>query len=868
MDLHPKKQQEDTPPAERSHVPSGTSHQPQAQHNGPPEPPDTRSRPPYEAEKKQDRQGDTQGITVHQRVPRNFFIPPSGANPAGPNNFHRRNRMNAHFTFREVKRHEQNQPPEDPQSSQGPPCCSGDAPFSTEHRTEEAKETPERTQRLGQRQLPQQGQNQIRLHRDKGQRQWRSRGGKPQQPLQYVWQGKQEPQEQQPEQQQQQPYQGGQQNEESQQNQSERQQQGVRKQQQDVQQGQQKRLQQQGQQHKIHDGCRQLRRQPLQGQQQKTPNQQQQQQQQQQQKQQEKQQRQPQRQGQQPISCRPVCVRPQLAGGAPAVVVELQRLRRQFSSSFSLLSCHPLLLPLLQQQPYSPGKGNTWPSEAGPLSAGSSRPVAAAQPAERQSSITDWATPNAAAPSEYRQESCRASCGHEALAGRREPACFEPEAASSILCKFELLLVPTDPDFDASMLPCGLRLCVTMGKSYPGAEVVLTNSSGLKDNSGDAAQCTTAATPAANAAAVSEGSADMPEPVSAAKDGLDYGPSDQKAAAVCSPAATRPSGEIVPQAPSTVKPEGGAETKAPHGGSSPSVAVLKVCNEDINDLRRDAIELVFSKVIEQQLSKHENTDLVRTAIKALDRHMKGIFELELTPPGAHSQRIELPWTEEEQKRLEEALVLYRRVVEPTLRWRNISSHVGSRTAKECAIRFQLCRENVLSQRQQAAAEEANISKIDEVEEPHEGTNEAGLGNEGQDSEAQLGTEAGASRTLRGSDISLIDSTTEGVSSLHLSCIQLQVTCGRCRAVVDLRVSLPKEGASMEPAGCSMGCAKCQLRIGIKVQPVIGIAGSQLMRVAVVQPVDCHLKDLLPCDFVLVCDCCGADMKTREVHSGM
>lgn len=70
------------------------------------------------------------------------------------------------------------------------------------------------------------------------------------------------------------------------------------------------------------------------------------------------------------------------------------------------------------------------------------------------------------------------------------------------------------------------------------------------------------------------------------------------------------------------------------------------------------------------------------------------------------------------------------------------------------------------------------------------------------------------------------------------------------------------------AGCSVGCAKCLLRIGIRVQPTIGVAGSQLMRVAAVHPIDCNLKDLLPCDFVLVCDCCGASMKARGMQSGM
>lgn len=41
-----------------------------------------------------------------------------------------------------------------------------------------------------------------------------------------------------------------------------------------------------------------------------------------------------------------------------------------------------------------------------------------------------------------------------------------------------------------------------------------------------------------------------------------------------------------------------------------------------------------------------------------------------------------------------------------------------------------------------------------------------------------------------------------------------------------------------------------------------------MRVGSAQPMECLLKDLLPCDFVLTCDGCGAQMKVREVLSGM
>lgn len=106
---------------------------------------------------------------------------------------------------------------------------------------------------------------------------------------------------------------------------------------------------------------------------------------------------------------------------------------------------------------------------------------------------------------------------------------------------------------------------------------------------------------------------------------------------------------------------------------------------------------------------------------------------------------------------------------------------------------------------QAAAREPSVNKPEKAEELHEATNEAVPDSKGEDGEAQVEINKGPSQAVRGTDVSLIDSTTEGVSSLHLSCIQLQVTCGRCRAVVDVRVPLPKDGASLEPAGNLFQC---------------------------------------------------------------
>lgn len=59
---------------------------------------------------------------------------------------------------------------------------------------------------------------------------------------------------------------------------------------------------------------------------------------------------------------------------------------------------------------------------------------------------------------------------------------------------------------------------------------------------------------------------------------------------------------------------------------------------------------------------------------------------------------------------------------------------------------------------------------------------------------------GLAGTLRGCDVLLLEPVTHGVSSLHLSCLRLQVSCNRCKCMTDMRVALPKEGVTLEPAG--------------------------------------------------------------------
>ncbi|XP_026191969.1 uncharacterized protein LOC34623098 [Cyclospora cayetanensis] len=447
------------------------------------------------------------------------------------------------------------------------------------------------------------------------------------------------------------------------------------------------------------------------------------------------------------------------------------------------------------------------------------------------------------------------------------------------LCRFQVLLVPTDPEFDFTALPRGLQLEITVQLDYPGVKDVFSAplingqpSVGQGGRDGFAA-------PEMHL----QGGSAVDSSVETTEQGRQAGSDDafvpreqERVIFTGSPTAALPQG--MQSAISTSPVSSGASSDA-HGVKGPTTsetlgkarrvaAWVRVCNEDINDCRRQAVESVFSKVIKRQLDMLVVTDLVRTAIKAVDRNIREIFQMDSALLAAALGKADVAWTQQEQKKLEEAVVLYRRVVDPILRWRNISSHVGTRSAKQCALRFQHCRENVLSQRQQAVDDdEGSLKRENEDTQPSCEVRQPDDRAQDEDKNVHLGKAGATAVTLRGCDVSLLEPVAEGATSLHLSALRLQVACSRCKSEFDMRVVLPKNGATLEPAGCSADCGKCRLRITVKAQPVIGVTSAALMRVAVVEPIECLLKDLLPCDFVLACDCCGANMKAREVLSG-
>lgn len=334
-------------------------------------------------------------------------------------------------------------------------------------------------------------------------------------------------------------------------------------------------------------------------------------------------------QQQQPVTCRRACVRPQPAGVASSVAMELQRVRRQFFDSFALLFCHPRLMTLLENQPSADREWKITPARNSSLATRDSKVPPAIGDASDQRKNADNAddfsvgAPVVPKPSNDVPYTDDSSC-------EKLPAGGHQRGSSTPLCVFEVILNPTDPEFDKSLLPCGLRLQVTVEKNYPGSEAITT----------------------------SQQDGDIPsrgEKVNGGVNGRDNATVvAARVATASSDSANYVGGDSHPP-PATTHSCGPVDAHSCEFASS--VASLYVCNEELNDFRRNAIEMVFSKVIEQQLARGEKADLVRTAIKAVDRHLRDVFALQVPHTESASQKVEMPWTEEEQRKYDLILLL-------------------------------------------------------------------------------------------------------------------------------------------------------------------------------------------------------------------
>nr|PIL97123.1 CHY zinc finger protein [Toxoplasma gondii COUG] len=333
----------------------------------------------------------------------------------------------------------------------------------------------------------------------------------------------------------------------------------------------------------------------------------------------------------------------------------------------------------------------------------------------------------------------------------------------------------------------------------------------------------------------------------------------------------------------------GATTRLPEG------ATLRVCNEELSDFVRETIPKVFQEYI---LKNPEEPFVVYGALKFVDRHLATVFALSHThrcgdsgvapKKGADGRKAENEpekkgdWTLEEQKRLEEGLVWYRRVADPVTKWKLIGSFVRTRTAKECAQRFRDCREAILRRAEAAVASNSGgtaspANPSDPATAAAEGTlqeatfagDEGGESNSSSAVSAPDGDQGAGGKTgennLQGATISLAGFQLEGASATHPAALKLLVACDRCKKPADIKLATPKDGTVLDISGTAADCGTCHLRMVVRFQPKIAFASSSA--IAIVETIQCRMRDLLPSDFIVTCDRCTATMKIREVFSG-
>lgn len=220
---------------------------------------------------------------------------------------------------------------------------------------------------------------------------------------------------------------------------------------------------------------------------------------------------------------------------------------------------------------------------------------------------------------------------------------------SQDICSFELMLMPTDPEFDAAALPYGLKVRVTMGNCYPGGKALLSAAPISSVFSGED-KISAFQAPEATTTPSQPQNGEQGQQAVFHTSPMQHASSPEAAAKnQIAPFTGSPS---VPAFP--VPPDADARGLSSAEISDPfpsAVASLRVCNRELNDLRCGAIETVFLKVIEKQLKMKEEVDLIRTALRAVDRHLREIFELEEVPPApTASQKCLSPWTPAEQRK--------------------------------------------------------------------------------------------------------------------------------------------------------------------------------------------------------------------------
>eukprot|EP00922_Rhytidocystis_sp_ex-Travisia-forbesii_P006964 GHVS01010189.1.p1 GENE.GHVS01010189.1~~GHVS01010189.1.p1 ORF type:complete len:692 (+),score=58.94 GHVS01010189.1:1-2076(+) len=297
---------------------------------------------------------------------------------------------------------------------------------------------------------------------------------------------------------------------------------------------------------------------------------------------------------------------------------------------------------------------------------------------------------------------------------------------------------------------------------------------------------------------------------------------------------------------------------------------LVLVNTDIPDIVTNAIPALFEETVRLYAqSTARRGRVVFDAMKKIDKNIRELFAI----ADLRTVTVDrMEWTPEEQKKLEDALVWYRRVADPISRWKLIGKFVGSRSAKECCQRYKQIRQNLTAADTPAASDpkseqegqaQETVSCADYDDDAGEKNTEAEDVDEEDNGEVR--GQVGPSETMVGIRVFLDQLELLAIDVAYITAPRFQVACGRCYTNVVVRVCFPKEGNPLQLTGVGTTCSCCGLRLTVKAQAQFLHQASAA--VCTVECLQCALRDLLPSDYAAICRSCNATVYLKEIANG-
>ncbi|SJK86330.1 Uncharacterized protein C18H10.09 [Babesia microti strain RI] len=258
------------------------------------------------------------------------------------------------------------------------------------------------------------------------------------------------------------------------------------------------------------------------------------------------------------------------------------------------------------------------------------------------------------------------------------------------------------------------------------------------------------------------------------------------------------------------------------------VAKLNILNSDFTTADLDKLAKQF--YIKSSIANNSDKPICN-AIEHTNQAVKLLMDSKTTQSDSTDTKANMKgdWTIAEQKLLEGALE--RRNTKKNLDWEVIAEEVGSRSANECVARFKYCLEKVRSQSVPKPVPDSTINKISEH-----------------------AYDAGGDKF----EINCIDVTLIGIQSYRLNLLRAEVVCKRCTTsfIQSLKIS------DTEPrAGSGHTCTQCKSKSSFYLSPEICYLNSSKLGRS--ECLDCVIKDVLECDYWIVCEKC---VETYSIHN--